>query len=262
MIDFFRATVYEPLLNTLFFFLSVVPGADVGIAVVCLTIIVKIFLTSVSHRATLTMRRMQELQPEFQNIKNRKLAREAEAREMIALYKKHNINPLAGLGSILVVLVQIPIVISLYYVFMHGLAVPPEVVQVVDAAGRIPSSSLATSTIEKLYSFTPLPPEFIHVTFLGLIDLTGKSMILALLVAATQYILARFMAAKMPVPKSDFAKSWNIQMRYFLPIVMGVVAYTISAAVALYFLVGNLVSLVYEYTLARQKTLTPPAPKA
>jgi membrane protein insertase Oxa1/YidC/SpoIIIJ len=52
--------------------------------------------------------------------------------------------------------------------------------------------------------------------------------------------------------KEDFARSMNIQMRYVMPILITLVAYTISAAIALYFLVSNIMAIGQEYIVRRK----------
>ncbi|MCR4311267.1 MAG: YidC/Oxa1 family membrane protein insertase, partial [Candidatus Taylorbacteria bacterium] len=94
--------------------------------------------------------------------------------------------------------------------------------------------------------------------FLGLIDIAKGSLILALLVAGSQYFQVRF---AMPVVKpatagasfkDDFARTLNLQMRYFLPALVGVIAYNIAGAVSLYWITSNLFAIGQEIYVRRK----------
>ena len=97
--------------------------------------------------------------------------------------------------------------------------------------------------------------------FIGLVDISAKSFPLAFLAGATMFIQVRM---TMPAPeprkadaepnlKEDFMRSMQMQMRYVMPVIIGVVAYTISAAIALYFVVSNLTMIAQEFIVRRHK---------
>ena len=110
--------LYEPLLNALAFLVSVVPGGDVGIAVILLTILVKVALFPLSQRSIESQAKMNLLTPELNKIKNSGASKEEQARLTFELYKKHKTNPFSGC---LLILIQIPIIFALYYVFYKGI---------------------------------------------------------------------------------------------------------------------------------------------
>jgi YidC/Oxa1 family membrane protein insertase len=214
--------LYEPLLNALAFLVSIIPGGDVGIAVILLTIIVKVILLPLSHKSIESQARMNILAPELNKIKASGASKEEQARQTFELYKKNKTNPFSGC---LLVLVQIPIIFALYYVFFKGI--------------NFESGFL--------YSFIHVP-DYHNMLFLGLIDITGKSIILAVLAGISQYLQAHFIPkpATSPVPSSSgsfqesFTKSMNMQMKYIFPFIVAFIAYSISGAVALYWITSNL----------------------
>jgi membrane protein insertase Oxa1/YidC/SpoIIIJ len=55
-----------------------------------------------------------------------------------------------------------------------------------------------------------------------------------------------------PSFKDEFARSMQLQMRYVMPVVIFFAAYTISAAIALYFVVSNIMAIAQEYVVRRQ----------
>ncbi|MFZ2149938.1 MAG: YidC/Oxa1 family membrane protein insertase [Minisyncoccia bacterium] len=212
--------LYHPLHNALAFLISIIPGGDVGFAVIILTIIVKVALLPLSHRSIESQAQMNILAPEINKIKTSGASKEEQARLTFELYKKHKTNPFSGC---LLVLVQIPIIFALYYVFLKGI--------------NFESGSL--------YSFVQVPSQ-INTLFLGFIDITGKSLILAVLAGVSQFLQAHYM----PKPASpmdgkgsfqeNFAKSMHMQMKYIFPFVVAFIAYTISGAVALYWITSNI----------------------
>ena len=212
--------LYKPLLNALALLVLVIPGGDVGIAIILLTILVKIILYPLSRRSIESQAEMNILAPEINKIKGSGLSKEEEAKQTFELYKKHKVNPFSGC---LLVLIQIPIIFALYFVFYKGINFESGV----------------------LYSFIHVP-EKLNMLFLGLIDISGKSLVLAVLAGVSQYLQAHFMPQPAPsqgAPGSfgeSFAKSMHIQMKYIFPFVVGFIAWSVSGAVALYWITSNL----------------------
>ncbi len=233
---------FDPVYNGLIYFINVVPGGDVGLAIVATTIVVKLVLLPLSLKAARTQRVMRTLEEPLKALKEKyqdnKDKREEQAREMMALYREAGVNPFA---SILLMFIQIPIIIALYFAVFSG--------------GGVQLPGINT---DLLYSFVP-SPEAINVMFLGLMDITAKSLPLAALAGITQYFHAR-LSIPAPTPaepgakpdfKTDFTRIMQTQMRYVLPLVIFFVAYTISAAIALYFVVSNVVNILQELVVKR-----------
>src|SRR6185503_5473384 len=115
---FFHATVYNPLYNGLIFLVDIVPGHDVGLAVIGLTIVARFMLFHLSKRAVEAKMAMKEIAPEVEELKKKhKDNREQQSRAVFALYKEKGIHPFAGFA---LVLLQFPILIGLYFVFARG----------------------------------------------------------------------------------------------------------------------------------------------
>ncbi|MCA9366143.1 membrane protein insertase YidC [Candidatus Kaiserbacteria bacterium] len=232
---------FDPIYNILVYFIDVVPGGDVGLSIILTTIVVKVFLLPLSLKAARTQKIMKELDPKLKEIKERlKDKREEQAREMMEVYRDAGLNPFA---SVILLFVQIPIIIALYFSVARG--------------GGVPLPEINTAV---LYAFVPTP-ETVNMIFLGFMDITQKSLPLALLAGITQFIHAQLSIPK-PEPrkkdevldmKADFARSMQLQMRYMMPLIIFMVAYTISAAIAIYFTISNLMALVQEYLVRRHR---------
>ena len=99
------------------------------------------------------------------------------------------------------------------------------------------------------------------MNFIGLVDMTGRSLLLALAAGVTQFIHVNYSMPKLPprdpeaAPslKDDFARNMQTQMRYVMPIFITFIAYSISAAIALYFFVSNLTMIAQELYVKRHR---------
>ena len=232
---------FDPVYNGLVFFIDVIPGGDVGLAIIAITVVVKIILLPLSLKAARTQKVMRELEPKLKAIKERfKDKREEQARAMRDLYKEAGLNPFA---SILLLFVQIPIVIALYFAVSRGGGVP-----------------LPDINIDLLYAFVPAP-ETANMIFFGIVNIAEKSLPLAFLAGITQFVHARMAIPPMapkeegaePSLRDDFARSMQLQMKYVMPVIIFVVAYSISAAIALYFTVSNLSMIAQEFLVRRHR---------
>ena len=231
--------LYKPLLNALAFLVSIIPGGDVGVAVIVLTILVKIILFPLSQKSIESQAQMNLLAPELNKIKTSGKSKEEQAKLTFELYKTHKTNPFSGC---LLVLIQIPIIFALYFVFFKGLSFENGL----------------------LYSFIHIP-ESINMIFLGVIDISQKSMVLAILAGVSQYLQAHFMPKPAPTPSGStgsfsdsFAKSMHTQMKYIFPFIVAFIAYSISGAVALYWITSNIFMVGQQiYVKSRREVGTP-----
>ncbi|MDP3725749.1 MAG: YidC/Oxa1 family membrane protein insertase [bacterium] len=228
--DIFNAVLYQPLLNGLIFLVSVVPYGDIGLAVIILTLLVKIILFPFSHKSIKTQRQMKEVEPEVKKIKEKySKDKQEQARKVMELYQQHKLNPFSGC---LFFIIQMPLIIALYWVFWKG---------------------LSNGVDEKLlYSFISVP-ESVNFNFLGFIDVTGRSYFLAAIAGISQYFqLQLSLPPASPLKESgasfkdEFARNFTFQMRYMFPVFVFFISYTISAAVALYWAVSNVFMIVHE----------------
>ena len=114
---FFHTVFYNPIYNALVALVALVPGSDVGIAIIILTIGIRLLLLPFSLSAARTQRAMKVIEPKIKALKEKhKGNKDQEAIETLALYREANVNPFA---SILTAFVQIPILLALYWVFTY-----------------------------------------------------------------------------------------------------------------------------------------------
>lgn len=234
MLDLYHAAISDPLYNALVGLTAIMPGEEVALAVIALTVIVRIFLFPLTQQAIKTQVGMKRIAPELERIKEEfKDDQQEQVRRTFALYKENNVRPFF---SILALFIQLPIIIGLYRTFVYG--------------------GLPMINPELLYSFIPVPDAPVMI-FLGFIDMGGRSLLIALVAGATQFVYSRLSIQKPEISgkggfKDDLAKSFHFQMRYMFPILVVVLSYSISSAVALYWAVGNLVSIAQELLVLRK----------
>lgn len=228
------AVLYQPLVNALAFLVSVIPGGDVGIAVILLTILVKLVLYPLSQRSIESQAQMNIMAPELNKIKASGVSKEEQARLTFEVYKKHKTNPFSGC---LLVLIQIPIIFALYFVFFKGINFDNGL----------------------LYSFIHVPDKM-NMLFLGLVDISQKSIILAVLAGISQYFQAYFM----PKPASQaqasgtfsdsLSKSMNMQMKYIFPFLIFFITYR-TGVIALYFITSNIFAIGQQIYASKKDPL-------
>ncbi len=235
MSQIFHFIFYDPLYNLLVWLSAVLPDHSFGLAVIVLTVVVKLILLPLSRRAATTQRAMKELEAPLAKLKEQyKDNREELARQTMALYKSRGVNPLASLW---VVIIQIPVVLALFWIFRQGLAVNHDI----------------------LYSFV-VAPEVVNPNLFSF-DLAEKSYILAILTGVTQWLQMYFALPKLVSNtndknantfKADFAKTMHFQMRYVMPVFVVVAASSLPSAVAVYWITSNLFATAQELWLKRQ----------
>ena len=233
--NIWNSLLYQPFLNALAFLVNVIPGGDLGIAVIILTLLVKTILFPLSQRSIESQAKMKLLEPELKKIKDSGATKEEQARKTFELYKQYKTNPFSGC---LLVLIQIPIIFALYYVFMKGIHFD-----------------------SGLYSFVKMPTN-VNTNFLGLIDINGKSLVLAILAGVSQFLQAHYMPKATPTTggkesfQDSFARSMQMQMKYIFPILIVFIAYRISGAVALYWMTSNIFTVFQQIYVNKKKNLT------
>lgn len=217
--------------NGLIFLMSALPFFDAGVIVIIFTIIVKIIMLPLSLKASRAQLQMKSHEKNLNDIKEKhKDNKEEYGKKQLEYYKKHGINPFS---SFFILLIQLPILIGLYQVFIK--------------------SGLPIIDVARLYPFV-LAPVSVNMIFLGLINISQKSLILAIIAGVTTYFQISLSTGQTGSSsgQGDIAKAMNMQMKYFFPILMAFIAYTISSAVALYLITSNLFAIGQEIYIKKK----------
>ena len=226
--------VYQPLYNILALLIGFFPGHSVGLAIITLTVIVRLALFPLTGKSMKAQKVMKELEPELKRIREiHKDDKQLQAKKTMELYQERGVTPFSGC---LPLFIQIPIIIGLYIVFKGLKEIDPHY----------------------LYSFVANPGA-LDMHFL-IFDLAAKSAILAGTAGFAQFIQTDLSLGRQPAPVSsgdkksfqeDLQKSMQMQMRYVLPVMISFIAFKTSAAVALYWTTSNILSIAQELLIRR-----------
>jgi len=255
-----NSVFYQPIYNILIFIIDNITFGDVGFAIILVTIIVKLILSPLTRKSIKSQILMKKMEPELKQIKKDFPNKEEQAKKTFELYKKYGTNPFSGC---LVIILQLPVIFALYYVFYKPFSVDPALI----------------------YSFIQAP-ESLHTNFLGLIEMGSKSLFLGIFAGVTQFIqgyLSSPVKPKVaksseagspdaskeafreivkgigatPPPKTfqeQLSDSMQMNVKYILPVFIAFIAWKISAAVALYWIVSNIFTIVQEWYIRRKLT--------
>lgn len=231
-----NALLYKPILNTLFFFISKLPGHSLGWAIILLTLIIKLILLAPNQKALKSQKALQRVQPQLDALKQKyKNDPQKLAQETMAIWKKHKVNPM---GSCLPMLIQFPILIALFYVVRDGL-------NIID-----PNLFYAS-----LKNFNP---QNVNPVFLGIIDLTKLNRIaLPIIVGGLQFTQIRLSFAKTKALATKDSGSpmpaMNKMMQYFLPVMIAVFTASLPAAVGFYWGTSTIFAIGQQIVVNRSK---------
>jgi len=225
MLYLYQTIISQPILNLLVFFYQTIAFHDLGLAIIFVTILIRLILYPFFHKSAKQQMLMQRIQPHVKKIQEQhKDDRQKQGEALMALYKEHGVNPFSGF---LLLILQIPILIALYRLFLGG---------------------LGADQLKLLYSFIPMP-QMINSTLLGIIDLHSKNLILVLLAGLAQYFQARLAIYRAPGAQGPLSQAEKLarQMAFAGPIVTVLIFYNLPAAVGLYWFISSLFSVLQQY---------------
>ncbi len=224
--NIFTTLITQPIFNALILLYDVV--GDIGVSIIIITILIKLLLLPLANKALRSQRRLQALQPELTKLQEKhKDDRETLSREIMAFYKKEGVSPAS---SCLPTLLQIPILIGLYFVFRDA---------------------ISGDHSNLLYSFVPNPGT-VNTEFLGVINLAQRDALVLPLITA----LLQFWQSRMLLPKDlSGPAAMNKQLIYIFPIVTFIFAATLPAALPLYWATSTLFTIIQQYIIIRSMPL-------
>lgn len=220
----YNTLLLQPLFNGLVLLYEHVSFGDLGLAIIFLTIIVRIALFPLFHKTAKHQRIAQELHPEIKKIQEKhRNNKEEQAKELMELYKKNKVNPLT---PIMLLALQMPILFALYKIFITG---------------------LSSDTLSLLYPFVS-PPTEISQTSLGFLELNQVSLPVAVLAAAAQFAQGKLAIARSKSQQNmpNQAMSAMKIMIFIGPAIALAVLTRFPAAVGLYWLTSTAFSIVQQ----------------
>jgi YidC/Oxa1 family membrane protein insertase len=237
MIQLFNVILVQPLLNTLVFFYNTIAFHDLGLAIIFLTVLVRLIIYPLSLSQIKSQKSLTGLQEKVNEIKKQYAEdKQKQTQAIMELYRVNKVNPFS---SCLSLLIQFPILIAVYQVFRSGIL----------------SDSLP------LYSFIEDPGKLNIIAF-GFFDLAAKSFPLALLTGIAQFFQTKMLSRKKSpqVVKSDkgakdesMMAAMNKNMLYIFPALTVVIGMSFSSGLVFYWLISTLLTILQQKILFKQE---------
>jgi YidC/Oxa1 family membrane protein insertase len=231
MIQLFHSFIFQPIYNALILLYNILPGHDLGVAIIALTVFIRLILYPIAKKQIESQKKMQELQPEIKKLQDKhKGDKEKQGRALMEFYKENKVNPASGC---LPLVIQIVFFIALYQAFIAGLNFD--------------------SGCADLYSSVRCPTG-IKTTFLGILDLAKPSILLAIIAAAGQFIQTKMIMPKTnpDAKKGDFSAIMSQQMLYLGPLLTLFIGAKFPAGLALYWVVNTLFAIGQQYLIIKK----------
>lgn len=229
ILDVLYSVFYQPLFNLLVFLYNTIPGSDIGVTIIALTVIIKLILYPFSIKSLRSQRALQELQPKVDELKIKfKDQKEDLAKELMKLYQAEKVSPFS---SCLPLLIQIPFLFALYHVFQTG---------------------LSSASITGLYPFVANPGNLNPIAF-GLVNLAQPHLFLAVLAGISQFFQAKMLMARKPAVTSEGSKDENMmtimnrQMLYMMPVMTVIIGATLPGGLTLYWLISTVITIAQQW---------------
>lgn len=225
--NLFNTIFYQPIFNLLVFLYNTISFQDLGIAIILLTVIIKLILWPFGKQSIKSQKAMQELQPKIDALKKQYADDKVGlSQATMNLYKESKINPLS---SCLPLIIQLPFLFAVFRVFKEDL----------------------NNKLDLVYSFI-VRPEFINGLSFGFLDLNKPNIYLAILAGLAQFWQAKMMSTKKPVVKTDGSKDesmtaiMNKQMLYFMPAITIFIGASLPGGLTLYWFVITLLTALQQ----------------
>ncbi len=223
MLELFNTILYRPLFNAVIFLYDIIPGGDFGLAIVALTVIIRLAFSPLSIKTIQSQKTMNKINPKLKAIKEKfKNDNQAQSAAIMELYKEHKVNPFFGC---LPLLIQLPILIALYRAFRAG---------------------FQEANLSMLYSFVKNPGH-IHTISLGFIDITSRSIALAIITGVFQFIQLKqnssITGSAGGVSDQKELQALNSQMLYFFPVMIIIIGWNLPAGLLFYWVAATLFSM-------------------
>ncbi len=205
-----------------------------GLAIIVFTLLIRLVTYPLNAKQMKSTQAMQDLQQseEWQKIQKKyKNDKEKLSQEQMRVYKEQGVSPF---GSCLPTLIQFPIIIALYQSITRSLAVTP--LQLLDLSKHITNGAYLIPLNRDFLWMDLSEPERFYIMGIGI-------PLLAIVVAATSYLQTKLMTPTNPTAGDQSAQMTKM-MGLYMPLFMGWLAYSFPSGLAIYFITGNVASIV------------------
>lgn len=266
--ELFRLLIEQPIFNLLEVIYAIVPGHDLGVAIIIFTALIRLALWPLLRKQLHHARKMRKLQPELKKIKKAaKGDRQKEARLQMEFYKEHEVKPFSTIGTLIV---QIPIFIGLYQA----------VLKLINDPNTLQTFSYSwVNNLPWIQDIVANAADF-DAKLLGVIDLTQKGLTpggglyfgaiaLAFIAAISQYfqsksllmdqkdsrklsVILKEAASGKESDQAEVTAALSKGMLYFMPFITFIFSINLPSALSLYFLTSSVVGYFQQRIILRE----------
>ena len=230
----FNDFLLKPVFNFLVFLYNTITRTDFGVAIITLTLLIRILFFPLTVKSLTAQKELAKLQPKIKELQEKyKNDKQQLGAATMAMYKEHGVNPL---GGCLPLLVQLPVLFALF--------------KALDNAFNPDSLGL-------LYGFITNPGA-INQTSFGILDLSAKNRFLAVLAGFLQWLQTRLSQKNQknePQAQSSQFAQMNKQMLYFFPIMVIIISWNFPTGLVLYWVATTGFSII-EHAIVNRKMAT------
>ena len=214
-----------------------------GVAIILLTVLVKLVLLPLTIKQTRSMIAMQKIQPEIKKLQEKyKDDKEKLSQEMMKFYKENKVNPL---GGCLPLILQMPVFFALFTVLRKYLLTPPTniVGNTFQVLQKLPL--YAQGTPASLDAALNNVPFFKSASFLWIHNLADSTRIadptfvLIILLAVTTWYSQKQV---MTDPRQK-------NMMIIMPLITAFIGWSLPAGVVLYWLTTNTLQIIQQFAM-------------
>lgn len=238
--QFFNTILIEPLVNALFFVYGIIPGHDFGLAIILFTILIRLILWPLASKQLHSQKKMQSLQGDISKIKIKAAGdKQKEQAMLMELYKEKEVNPFS---ACLPALLQFPILIAMFVVFRKATGNIADIESIL--YGPVKSIPYIQSLINGSVQF--------DASLFGLINMSKPSYLLAILAGITQFLQVKMITPrKQKTDTKDPQAQMTSFMNYTFPALTVFIAWTLPAALPLYWISTNVVAIFQQWLIMR-----------
>jgi len=226
----FNEFFFQPVFNILVYIYNVIPGNDFGLAILVLTLFIRVIFFPLTVKSVLSQRGLAKLQPKIKEIQDKYKGNQQQiGAATMALYKEHKINPLSGC---LPLLIQLPVLFALF--------------KALDVA-------FEPDSLNMIYGFVGNPGIINNVSF-GFLDLADKNRILAISAGALQWLQSK-VTNKNQGPSQDKSSPTAMmtkQMLYFFPFMVIIISWNFQAGLVLYWVATTAFAIVEQLIIGKR----------
>lgn len=221
----------QPVTNILIVLTNVL-FSNFGLAIIALTIIIKLLTHPLNMRQVRSTKAMQDIQPKLTELQ-KKYGRDRQRflQEQMALYKEAGISPT---GCMLPLLIQFPVWFALYQSIIRVLAVAPE--DLLELSQYLYSRPI-------IYANLPLPHQFLWLD----LALPDRYWVLPILVGITMWLQQKQIETPSRDPQQQ---SQQRMMLWTMPMMFAIFTLSFPSGLAIYWVASNIITIITQYLVA------------